>query len=150
MSALVSFMKQELIYEGTATDLCERFGLNIGANNLSSKLSKYKNTLQKLGVDYTKEKRNNRKVFTLNYNRKEPEYDDEFYFLEITTGLRLGEILALEWEDLDEENKTIRVNKQVRRSKNGMEVSTPKTQASIRAISISDECLKLLKGLKAK
>lgn len=75
MSALVSFMKQELIYEGTATDLCERLGLNIGANNLSSKLSKYKNSLQKLGVDYTKEKRNNHKVFTLNYNRKSPEYD---------------------------------------------------------------------------
>ena len=75
MSALVSFMKQELIYEGTATELCERLGLNIGANNLSSKLSKYKNSLQKLGIDYTKEKRNNHKVFTLNYNRKEPEYD---------------------------------------------------------------------------
>ncbi len=75
MSALVSFMKQELIYEGTATDLCERLGLNIGANNLSSKLSKYKNSLQKLGIDYTKEKRNNHKVFTLNYNRKSPEYD---------------------------------------------------------------------------
>ena len=75
MSALVSFMKQELIYEGTATDLCERLGLNIGANNLSSKLSKYKKSLQKLGVDYTKEKRNNHKVFTLNYNRKSPEYD---------------------------------------------------------------------------
>ena len=75
MSALISFMKQELIYEGTATELCERLGLNIGANNLSSKLSKYKNSLQKLGVDYTKEKRNNHKVFTLNYNRKEPEYD---------------------------------------------------------------------------
>ncbi|WP_405345857.1 AAA family ATPase [Ruminococcus sp.] len=75
MSALVSFMKQELIYEGTATELCERLGLNIGANNLSSKLSKYKKALQKLGVDYTKEKRNNHKVFTLNYNRKKPEYD---------------------------------------------------------------------------
>ncbi len=75
MSALVSFMQQELIYEGTATELCERLGLNIGANNLSSKLSKYKNSLQKLGVDYTKEKRNNHKVFILNYNRKKPEYD---------------------------------------------------------------------------
>ena len=74
----------------------------------------------------------------------------EFYFLEITTGLRLGEILALEWEDLDEKNKTIRVNKQVRRSKNGLEVSTPKTQASIRTISISDECLRLLKGLRSR
>ena len=75
MSALIDFMKMETVFEGTATELCERLGLNIGANNLSSKLSKYKDSLQKLGIDYTKEKRNNHKVFTLNYNRKEPEYD---------------------------------------------------------------------------
>ena len=42
------------------------------------------------------------------------------------------------------------MNKQVRRSKNGLEVSTPKTQSSIRTISISDECLRLLKGLKSR
>lgn len=75
MLSLVNFMKQELIYEGTATELCERLGLQIGANNLSSKLSKYEKSLRKLGIDYTKEKRNNHKVFTLNYNRKKPEYD---------------------------------------------------------------------------
>ncbi len=31
----------------------------------------------------------------------------EFYLLEITTGLRLGEILALIWDDLDMKNRTI-------------------------------------------
>lgn len=36
------------------------------------------------------------------------------------------------------------------RSKNGSEVSTPKTQASIRTISISDESLGLLKGLRSR
>ena len=70
MSALVSFMKQELIYEGTATDLCERLGLNIGANNLSSKLSKYKNSLQKLGIEYTKERHKSQRLLTLIYTPK--------------------------------------------------------------------------------
>jgi integrase len=72
----------------------------------------------------------------------------EFYFLELTTGLRLGEILALEWSDLDDNQKAIRVNKSVRRVKGGMEVNPPKTQASIRTIAISDECLRLLIGLR--
>ncbi|WP_405345490.1 AAA family ATPase [Ruminococcus sp.] len=67
MSALVSFMKQELIYEGTATELCERLGLNIGANNLSSKLSKYNNSLQKLGIEYKKEHHKNQRTLILNY-----------------------------------------------------------------------------------
>ena len=70
MSVLVSFMKQELIYEGTATDLCERLGLNIGANNLSSKLSKYKDSLQKLGIEYTKERHKSQRLLTLIYTPK--------------------------------------------------------------------------------
>ena len=44
----------------------------------------------------------------------------EFYLLEITTGLRLGEILALTWDDLDMKNKTISINKQVQRIILGM------------------------------
>ena len=62
--------------------------------------------------------------------------------------MRLGEILALEWSDLDENQKVIRVNKSARRVKGGMEVNPPKTQASIRTITISDECLRLLIGLR--
>lgn len=82
----------------------------------------------------------------LEETKKEGLY--EFYFLELTTGLRLGEILALEWSDLDENQKVIRVNKSARRVKGGMEVNPPKTQASIRTITISDECLRLLIGLR--
>lgn len=41
----------------------------------------------------------------------------EFYYLELTTGMRLGEICALEWTDLSLENKTITVNKAVQKSK---------------------------------
>ena len=84
----------------------------------------------------------------LEETKKEGLY--EFYFLELTTGLRLGEILALEWSNLDENQKVIRVNKSARRVKGGMEVNPPKTQASIRTISISDECLRLLKELRSR
>jgi integrase len=52
-------------------------------------------------------------------------------YLEITTGLRLGEILALEWKDLNKERKTITVNKQVQRLRGELKVTTPKTKSSI-------------------
>lgn len=74
----------------------------------------------------------------------------EFYPLEITTGLRLGEILALTWDDLDMKNKTISVNKQVQRIKSELKATTPKTAASIRKISICDECLNQLIILRSR
>ena len=74
----------------------------------------------------------------------------EFYLLEITTGLRLGEILALTWDDLDMKNKTISINKQVQRIKSELKATTPKTTASIRKISICDECLNQLIILRSR
>ena len=74
----------------------------------------------------------------------------EFYYLELTTGMRLGEICALEWDDLDIENKTISVNKSVRRENGKIVISTPKTKNSVRTIKLCDECVNLLIGLKEK
>ena len=68
----------------------------------------------------------------------------EFYLLEITTGLRLGEMLALTWDDLDMKNKTISVNKQVQRIKSELKITTPKTAASIRKVALCDECFNQL------
>ena len=70
MSALVSFLKQELIYEGTATELCERLRLKIGANNLSSKLAKYENSLRNVGIEFTKDRRKTQRLLTLIYTPK--------------------------------------------------------------------------------
>ena len=70
MSALVSFLKQEFIYEGTATELCERLRLKIGANNLSSKLAKYENSLRNLGIEFTKDRRKTQRLLTLIYMPK--------------------------------------------------------------------------------
>ena len=76
MSALIDFMKHETIFEGTATELCERLGLKIGANNLSSKLAKYENSLRNLGVECTKERRKTQRLLTLIYTPK-TKGDDE-------------------------------------------------------------------------
>ncbi len=65
----------------------------------------------------------------------------EFYLLELTTGLRLGEILALTWDDFDEDKKTIRVNKSVQRIGKELVLSTPKTETSNRTIRLCDECV---------
>lgn len=74
----------------------------------------------------------------------------EFYILEITTGLRLGEILALTWDDLDIKNKTISVNKQVQRIGSELKITTPKTTSSIRTVALCDECFNQLILLRSR
>lgn len=70
MSALIDFMKRETVFEGTATELCERLGLKIGANNLSSKLAKYEKSLRNLGIEFTKDRRKTQRTLTLIYTPK--------------------------------------------------------------------------------
>lgn len=57
------------------------------------------------------------------------------------TGLRRGEILALTWDCIDLENKTLTVSKTVEPTKNGLTVKSPKTHHSNRKISISDNII---------
>ena len=66
------------------------------------------------------------------------------YYLELTTGLRRGELLALLWTDLDIEAKTISVTKQVNRIKGKLTVSQPKTQNSIRTLAIPQQGVDLM------
>ena len=66
------------------------------------------------------------------------------YYLELTTGLRRGELLALLWTDLDVENMTISITKQVSRINGELVVSRPKTQNSIRTIAIPKQAVDLL------
>ena len=66
------------------------------------------------------------------------------YYLELTSGLRRGELLALLWTDLDVENMTISVTKQVNRINGQLKVSQPKTSNSIRTIPIPKQAVNLL------
>ena len=67
------------------------------------------------------------------------------FFLELTTGLRKGELVPLLWSDVDTENMTISITKQAYRMKGGMTVQPPKTDNSMRRIALSEETMELLK-----
>lgn len=76
-------------------------------------------------------------------------------FLCLSTGLRLGEVCALKWEDIDIEQKLLHVNRTVQRieSKDGFQKTVlletaPKSFFSNREIPISDGLLLLLTPFK--
>ena len=72
--------------------------------------------------------------------------------LSLYTGLRLGDVLALKWQNLDIKNKLIYIDKSVgsisQNHKTLTIESSPKTQSSIREIPISKKLLDLMKVLR--
>ncbi|MCC0671627.1 site-specific integrase [Clostridioides sp. ES-S-0145-01] len=65
------------------------------------------------------------------------------------TGMRRGEIIALTWDDIDLDNKTITVKHTLIKKKNGMfELSQPKTESSCRTIFTGDTLVRTLKEHK--
>lgn len=69
------------------------------------------------------------------------------------TGLRVGELLALKWSDIDFNNHTLRVSKTYYNPKNKLsdyELLTPKTDKSIRTITIDEIVVNLLLDHKQK
>ncbi len=68
------------------------------------------------------------------------------------TGLRIGELLALTWQDIDFSQKVLRVSKTCRDggvSGGGRSIGSPKTPCSCRVIPIPDRLLCHLKKLKS-
>ena len=66
------------------------------------------------------------------------------FYLELTTGLRRGELLALQWTDLDVESKTLSITKQVNRINGELVVSPPKTRNSVRTLALPQQAVDLL------
>ncbi len=66
------------------------------------------------------------------------------FYLELTSGLRRGELTALLWEDLDVEHRILTVNKQLIRMGGVLQVTTPKTQNSIRKVVLPQHTVELL------
>jgi integrase len=54
----------------------------------------------------------------------------------LTLGLRLGEVSGLRWEDIDFENKTLRVHQTVKREPGGLRIGGTKTPRSRRTLAI--------------
>ena len=73
------------------------------------------------------------------------------FYLELVSGLRKGELVALQWSDLDEANGTISVSKQASwDAEHKLILSRPKTGNSIREVSIPQDAVELLKQEHAK
>lgn len=73
------------------------------------------------------------------------------FYPELVSGIRKGELVALRWEDLDVVGKTISVSKQATKDEaNRLIVARPKTENSIRQISIPREAVELLVKEHAK
>ena len=66
----------------------------------------------------------------------------------VYTGLRRGELLGLEWSDIDFENKTISVNKTLVTVNGSLYTQSPKTKRSTRTISLDDSTVQVLKNWK--
>ena len=74
----------------------------------------------------------------------------ELYYIELTTGLRRGELLGLKWEDIDLERGTIQVRRQIARI-DGEVVDAPlKTKNSYRSLSIGTDAVEILRNQQKK
>lgn len=65
--------------------------------------------------------------------------------LDFSTGLRLGELMALTWDDIDFQNGKISVNKSMYAGKGKRQIKVPKTISGIRSIDIGEKVLAVLK-----
>ena len=66
------------------------------------------------------------------------------FYLELSSGLRRGELLALQWEDLNVKERILTVNKQVTRMEGELDVMEPKTKNSVRKVALSQQAVDLL------
>ena len=68
------------------------------------------------------------------------------FFIALQTGMRLGEILGLTWDDIDFENKKLTINKALQfTNEKGLSLETPKTTSSHRTILIPQSLIDELK-----
>lgn len=72
----------------------------------------------------------------------------ELFLLALATGLRLGELMALQWDDLNFKTGVLTINKQVYEVKGQLILNQPKTKASIRKLVLPRALLAVLKEYK--
>lgn len=111
----------------------------------------------------TEQKGKELEVLTISHQKKLMQYvTDNFTFRNLgiyiclSTGMRIGEVCALKWSDIDLGTETIHVNRTIERiyiiegneRHTELVIGTPKTKNSIREIPISKELMKLIRPLK--
>lgn len=98
--------------------------------------------------------KNHKKI--IDYINKNISFRNIGIYISLTTGMRIGEICALKWEDIDDKNWIISVKRTVERiyiTENGKKqtkiiINTPKTKNSYREIPMSNSLIKIIRPLK--
>ena len=72
----------------------------------------------------------------------------EVFLLDLATGLRRGELMALQWDDLNFKTGVLNVNKQVYDVRGQLQISAPKTKNSIRKIVLPPAVVAVLREYK--
>ena len=70
---------------------------------------------------------------------------EAFYLLAVSTGMRLGELQALKWADIDLRERTLSVNRTLSATKGGPVFGPPKTPRSRRKIFLSRKSVEALR-----
>ena len=82
---------------------------------------------------------------------KGQSYENQYRFI-LQTGLRTGELVGLKWEDVDFENKTVKIQRSMeyRHSVGEWRVGEPKSKSGYRTIPLTDEAIRILLEQKEK
>ena len=115
-----------------------------------------KTNVPKLEKEYIKILSDKEKQRIEKYCMKENSLKSLGIILCLNTGLRVGEICALKWENIDLEGKNLYVKKTLQRvydRKNKISnviIGRPKTENSVRCIPINKKLYEILKSVKGK
>ena len=161
--ALQSFIT-ELLQSGN-----KRTGKGLSANSVNAVISVIQSSLKTahmLGLtkEYTADKLKRPKLkekpvecFTLAEQKQIEQAvlngkKDKLYgiLLCLYSGLRIGELIALQWSNIDLVTGILTVSKSCHDSRGGLVIDEPKTQSSRRMIPLPKQLLPILKGIKKK
>ena len=74
----------------------------------------------------------------------------ELFLLELSTGMRRGEIAALQWADLNMQTGELHISRQATTVHGNIQITTPKTKSSIRTVILPPEIVKILAEYRKK
>ena len=82
--------------------------------------------------------------------KQDPVWAD-FFYTELTTGMRLGEICGLKWQDFEEKTGRLHIRRSAHRRKGGgVRVGETKTEMGARIILLPPSTVEILKARKRK